>query len=79
MIGLLTEVVRDEVVSLLNVSAEESKKGEAQAELSLLLEAQFLLGDLIQHHLNTIHCAPPLSPPANAFAEESEQELATAT
>lgn len=78
MIALPTEVVRDELISLLNESAEEARKGEAQTELSLLLEAHFLLGELIQNQLNTIHCAPPLSPPTDEFAGENEQGLVTA-
>jgi len=75
MIVLPTEVVRDELISLLNDSAEECKNGETQVGLSLLLEAQFLLGELIQHQLNT-HYAPPLSPPADELSDESEDALA---
>jgi hypothetical protein len=72
------EVVRHEVISLVSESAEESQKGEAQSALSLLLEAQFLLGELIQNQLNTIHCAFPLRPPTDEFAEESDEGLSTA-
>jgi hypothetical protein len=73
MIVLAAEVFRDELISLLNESAEECKKGETQAEFSLLLEAHFLLGELIQNQLSTTDCAPPLSPPNGAFAAEVER------
>lgn len=61
MTALPIEVVRDEVISLVSESAEETQNGAVQSALPLLLEAQFLLGELIQTQLNTIQCAPLLS------------------
>lgn len=75
MRALPIEVVRDEVISLVSESAQEYQNGAIQSELSLLLEAQFLLCELIQNQLTAAQYAPPLSPPADEFADESDQGL----
>ena len=62
--------IREEVSSLVSEGAEEFERGESKAGISLLLEAQFLLGALIQRELIKIHRAPPISPQA----EESSSE-----
>jgi hypothetical protein len=72
------EVARDEVISLVSESAQECRNGAIQSELSLLLEAQFLLCELIQHQLTAAQHAPPLSPPANEFTDESDRDLISA-
>jgi hypothetical protein len=55
-------ILREEIVTLLNDGAEQFQRGEAQAAVSLLIEAQFVLGELIQHELNKLQETPPLIP-----------------
>jgi hypothetical protein len=74
MRALPIEVVRDEVISLVSESAHECRNGTIQSELSLLLEAQFLLCELIQNQLTAAQYAPLLGPPAN----ESDRGLISA-
>lgn len=54
--------IREEVSSLVSEGAEEFARGESEAGVSLLLEAQFLLGTLIERELIKTHCAPPITP-----------------
>jgi hypothetical protein len=75
MRALPIEVVRDEVISLISESAQECQNGATQSELSLLLEAQFLLCELIQNHLTAAQYALPLSPPADEFSDENVRGL----
>ncbi len=74
---LAFRVAHEEVVSLVQSGVEEFDEGEPQAGVSLLLEAQFLLADLIQQRLNNIVSAPPLSPFVDGCADE-ERRAATA-
>lgn len=76
MTGLKFKVAHDEVLSLLHSGAEELEKGEAQGGISLLIEAQLLLGELIQQQLDNLD-APPLSPFGGECADE-ERQAATA-
>jgi hypothetical protein len=71
------KVAHEELLSLVHSGAEEIEKGEVNAGISLLIEAQFLLGELIQQQLNA-HDAPPLSPFVGECADE-ERQAATAT
>jgi hypothetical protein len=77
MASLQISVVREEIISLLNESAQEFQRAEPDAELSLLLEAQFLLSEAIQSQLSKTRGAPPLSPFPDEFIEESDQGLIT--
>jgi hypothetical protein len=78
MTALSIEVVRDELFSLIRESIEEFQKAEAQVGVSLLLEAQFLLGEVIQHKLKKIHCAPSLSLVTREWAQDGDQAILTA-
>jgi hypothetical protein len=66
MTAVPIELVCDEVISLVSESAEESQKGAPRSALSLLLEAQFLLGELIQSQLETIPVRHRCIAPAKA-------------
>jgi hypothetical protein len=69
MKGLLLQDVREEIVSLLDQSTVEFQSGSSQVAVSMLMEAQFLLGDIIQNELNRIQGMPPLVPSADDCAE----------
>jgi hypothetical protein len=58
MQGLTLEDIREEIVSLLNESAEELRNGYPQTAISILVEAQFLLSDAIQNEMNRAECTP---------------------
>jgi len=62
MKGLSLKGAHEEVVSLVRRAVEEFEEGEVQVGISILLEAQFLLSELIEQELNHIDSAPPLSP-----------------
>jgi hypothetical protein len=64
--------IREEVSSLVSEGAEEFARGESEAGVSFLLEAQFLLGALIERELIRTHCAPPISP----LSDESDLGIA---
>jgi hypothetical protein len=67
---LSVEAACKEVVSLLSESVEEFRRMEPQTAILLLLESQFLLGEVIQHELTKLHCTPPLMPAAGESVEE---------
>ncbi len=77
MSSLQIGLVREEIISLLHESAEEFQRSDPGAELSLLLEAHFLLSEAIQIQMNKAPGAPPLSPPFDEFADDSDQGLIT--
>jgi hypothetical protein len=54
MKGLSLKDVRAEIVSLLDESAEQLESGDRNTAVSILVEAQFLLSDTIQHEMNEI-------------------------
>lgn len=58
----LLKVAYEEIISLVNQGVDECEAGDTSAGVSILLEAQFLLGDLIEHQLNRVLLTPPLSP-----------------
>lgn len=66
---LSLEDIREEINSLLHESIKEFQKAESQVGVSLLVEAQFLLGEAIQHELNKIHRTPSLSLVGGEWAE----------
>lgn len=72
MKGLLVQDVRKEIVSLLDQCTEELQDGSPQVAVSMLMEAQFLLGDAIQNELNRIQNAPLLVPAGDESAEGAE-------
>jgi hypothetical protein len=63
-------ILREEIVTLLNDGAEEFQRGQAQAAVLLLIEAQFVLGEVIQHELNKLQETPPLIPVGDERTEE---------
>jgi hypothetical protein len=58
----LLKVAHEEIISLVNQGVDECEAGDTSAAVSILLEAQFLLSDLIEHQLNRVLLTPPLSP-----------------
>ncbi len=72
MTELALKAVHEEVVSLVQRSVEEFEGGEAQAGISLLLEAQFLLGEVIQERLNNMEITPSLSPLMDEWVDDGE-------
>jgi hypothetical protein len=62
----------DEVIAPVQGSAEELNEGEAQVGISLLLEAQFLLSEIIQECLSDTNSTPPLSPLMGEWVDDRE-------
>jgi hypothetical protein len=73
MKGLSLKVAHEEVISLIQRAVEEFEEGQAHVGVSILLEAQFLLGDVIAHELYNIHSAPPLSPSESECSDQTEE------
>jgi hypothetical protein len=73
MKGSSLKVAHEEVVSLIQRAVEEFDEGQAHVGVSILLEAQFLLGEVIASELNNIHSAPPLSPVESEYPDKSER------
>jgi hypothetical protein len=59
--SLLT-VAHEEIISLVNQGVEECETGNMNTGVSIFLEAQFLLGELIEHQLNNLPTTSPLIP-----------------
>lgn len=62
MTECLLTVAHEEIISLVNQGVEECETGNTGAGVSIFLEAQFLLGELIERQLNKVLATPPLSP-----------------
>jgi hypothetical protein len=62
MVQVPVQEIRDEVVSLVRESAEETRTGSSQSAVSMLIEAQCLLAELIENELNKIEPLPSLAP-----------------
>lgn len=62
MLELSPQEIRDEVTFLVAESAEEIKAGSSQSAVSMLIEAQCLLADLIPNELNRVQSVPSLAP-----------------
>ena len=63
MLEVAVQEVRDEIVSLVRESAEETRTGSSQSAVSMLIEAQCLLAELIENELNKLEPLPSLVPP----------------
>ena len=72
MKGCLLKVAHEEIISLVNQGVDECEAGDASAGVSILLEAQFLISDLIEHQLNRVLSTPPLSPLMGDCADGGE-------
>ena len=62
MLEVAVQEVRDEVVSLVRESAEETRTGSSQSAVSMLIEAQCLLAELIENELNRLQPFPSIVP-----------------
>jgi len=63
MLQVPVQEIRDEVVSLVRESEEETRTGSSQSAVSMLIEAQCLLAELIEGELNKLQFLPSLVPP----------------
>lgn len=59
---LTLKASEEEIVSLVHRGIEEFEEGQVQAGVSLFLEAQYLLGEIVQNQLEQLHATPPLIP-----------------
>ena len=66
------KVAHEEIISLVNQGGDECEAGDINGGVSILLEAQFLLSDLIEHQLNRVLSTPPLSPLMDDCADGCE-------
>lgn len=78
MKGLTLKAAHDEIVSLVDRGMQECDEGEIHAGVSLFLEAQFLLGEVVQNQLDHLHSTPPLIPSAEDCPDEEGCHLANA-
>lgn len=76
---LMLKAAHDEVLSLLCSGTEEIETRNPQIGVALLIEAQFLLAEIIQRQLNKIDCSPPLSPFVGEWADKDERNVTAVT
>ena len=75
---LTLKVAHEEALSLLQRGVVEFEEGETHTGVSLLLEAQFLLGEVIQQQLNKMDSPPHLSPLSDEGPGEGGQPVLAA-
>jgi hypothetical protein len=75
---LTLRAIHEEALSLVQRGVEEFEEGETCVGVSLLLEAQFLLGEVIQQQLNQIDSTPPLSPSSDESINDRDPAIIAA-